>query len=163
MLALVDICCCCIWLPQVRATEPPESGSISVQCPVHKAVSITIDLTNPLDKPVTFKAFFNVPELVGPSRFQVPPGATGVYECYFAPLLLGSSDGIVRLINDEVRGGVAYQYILVFAPCNIAQHSSSMRTQLGRVLPLTSPTCPYMIEQPTSCDLHPSGCLTYYV
>jgi hypothetical protein len=76
---------------------------------VHKAVSITIDLTNPLDKPVTFKAFFNVPELVGPSRFQVPPGATGVYECYFAPLLLGSSDGIVRLINDEVRASYSLE------------------------------------------------------
>ena len=88
---------------QVKSSKPPEMGTIHVTCPVQKAVAIGITLTNPLDSPVTLRATYSLPELVGPARFNVAAGAESTFECYFAPLLLGKSQGEVTLVNEKVR------------------------------------------------------------
>jgi hypothetical protein len=121
---------------QVRATAPPESGVLSVSCPVRRVVAIFIPVCNPGNHPLVFRTSYSSPALVGPARVTVPPGGDGgsagggggseggtggsgsrpsndgsrgnstaaaaaVFECYFAPLTEGESEGIVRLVGEE--------------------------------------------------------------
>lgn len=89
-------------LLQVKATEPPDLGVIAVSCPVRQAAAIQVTLTNPTDKPLTLRAQYSCPSLVGPSSFAAPPKEPAVFECYYAPLLLKNEEGVVRLISHEV-------------------------------------------------------------
>jgi hypothetical protein len=82
-------------------------------------VAILIPVANPTDKPLVLRAQYSSPSLVGPSRATVPPGSGSgggggggafAFECYYAPLVEGEEEGVVRLVGDEagaLRGGAA--------------------------------------------------------
>jgi hypothetical protein len=86
----------------VRASEPPDLGTVTVSCAVRQAVAIQVSLTNPTDKPLSLRAHYSCPSLVGPASFVAPPQEPAVFECYYAPLLLRKEEGVVRLISQEV-------------------------------------------------------------
>lgn len=88
---------------QVRATEPPDLGTVAMSCAVRQAVAIRVSLTNPTDKPLSLRAQYSCASLVGPAGFVAPPQEPAVFECYYAPLLLRKEEGVVRLISQEVR------------------------------------------------------------
>lgn len=78
-------------------------GTVEVSCPVRKAVAIDISLNNPLDKPLHLQAIYSDAALVGPPSFVAAPGVPTSFECYYAPLMEGTSSGSIRLVSDEVR------------------------------------------------------------
>jgi len=97
----------------VRASPPPEAGALTVTCAVRRAVTISIPVSNPTDKPLVLRASYSSPALMGPARVTIPPsgvtsdggaGDASAFECYFAPLVEGESDGVVRLVSDEAGG-----------------------------------------------------------
>jgi hypothetical protein len=72
---------------------------------VRQAVAIQVSLTNPTDRPLSLRAHYSCPSLVGPPGFVAPPKEPSVFECFYAPLLLKKEEGVVRLISQEVRAG----------------------------------------------------------
>ncbi|KAF8055917.1 CFAP47 [Scenedesmus sp. PABB004] len=86
---------------EVRASEPPDLGLVSVACAVRQAVAIRVSLTNPSDKPLQLTAHYSCASLVGPGRFTAPPAGRCTFECFYAPLLPGREDGVLRLVSDE--------------------------------------------------------------
>lgn len=63
-----------------------------------------VSLTNPTDKPLHLRAVYGCCSLLGPSSFVAPagPGAETTFECYYAPLVQGSEEGVLRLVSKEV-------------------------------------------------------------
>lgn len=96
---------------EVRASEPPEVGSIRVATPVRTAVAISIPVRNPLDQEVTLSVHYSHPHvLLGPEQLLLAPRSrTGaqpsLLEVFFSPLVPGDVKGSVLLVNEEVRGG----------------------------------------------------------
>lgn len=74
-------------------------------------------MSNPGDRPLTLRAIYSTPALVGPARATVPPntvagpdgGGGGAFECYFAPLVEGEEEGVVRLVSEEAGAWVCHQ------------------------------------------------------
>jgi len=89
-------------LVQVRSSEPAHLGLIQVSCPVRQAMAIQVSLTNPTDKPLPLKVKYSTQSVVGPSSFVAPPGAPSIFECFYTPLLVGTEEGSLTMISNEV-------------------------------------------------------------
>lgn len=65
-----------------------------------------MSLTNPTDKPLQLRVVYGC-ALLGPATFVAPPGpgAVATFECYYAPLMEGTDEGVLRLVSREVRWG----------------------------------------------------------
>jgi hypothetical protein len=92
---------------QVRASEPPDQGTIDASCPVHQSLAIKFALTNPTAQPLALRAVYSCPSLLGPASFVAGPGAEAVFECFYAPLLEGRESGVLRLISKDVSVGTS--------------------------------------------------------
>jgi hypothetical protein len=73
---------------------------------------VQVSLTNPTDKPLHLRAVYGCCSLLGPSSFVAPagPGAETTFECYYAPLVQGSEEGVLRLVSKEVGVHACRQY-----------------------------------------------------
>jgi hypothetical protein len=63
-----------------------------------------VSLTNPTDKPLHLRAVYGAASLLGPASFVAPagPGTEATFECYYAPLLQDTEEGVLRLVSKEV-------------------------------------------------------------
>ena len=132
---------------QVRASPPPEAGALSVTCPVRRAVAIRIPVANPGAAPLALRASYSSPALVGPSKVAIPPGgggggdgvtgdgAGGGFECYFAPLVVGESEGTIRLVGEEAGAWRASRVFLLIAAGRSAPTRCSSATHVRAAAP----------------------------
>jgi hypothetical protein len=97
---------------EVRASEPPEVGTIKVQAAVRTAVAISIPVRNPLDEDLTLSVHYSHPaSLLGPHTLRLPArsktgGQPTHLEAFFSPLMPGETRGSILMVNEEVGGWV---------------------------------------------------------
>ncbi|GFR48569.1 hypothetical protein Agub_g10471, partial [Astrephomene gubernaculifera] len=88
---------------EVRASEPPEVGTIDVRATVRTAVAVSVPIANPLRKDMLLAVRYSDVALCGPATFALPSTQEPVsFEFYYAPLVPGSGTGSVVLVNDDV-------------------------------------------------------------
>lgn len=70
-----------------------------------------VSLINPTDKPLHLRAVYGCRSLLGPSKLVAPagPGTEATFECYYAALMQGREEGVLRLVSKEVSKRSFYQ------------------------------------------------------
>ncbi|PNW70067.1 hypothetical protein CHLRE_17g704300v5 [Chlamydomonas reinhardtii] len=88
---------------EVRASEPPEVGTIDVRATVRTAAAVTVGVVNPLRKDMELAVRYSEVALCGPPSISLPGSQEPVpFEFFYAPLVPGTSTGSVVLVNDDV-------------------------------------------------------------
>ncbi|EFJ49198.1 hypothetical protein VOLCADRAFT_90100 [Volvox carteri f. nagariensis] len=132
----------CWYTLEVRASEPPEVGTIDVRAAVRTAVVVCVTMSNPLRKDMELAVRYSDVALCGPAVVALPGTQEPVtFEFFFAPLVPGSSSGSVVLVNDDV-GEFRYLINMVADPAEPEQ-LPDMTAELGR-----SGRSPLVIENP---------------
>ncbi|GLI64998.1 hypothetical protein VaNZ11_008424 [Volvox africanus] len=132
----------CWFTLEVRASEPPEVGTIDVRAAVRTAVVVGVTMANPLRKDMELAVRYSDVALCGPSVVSLPGTQEPVnFEFFYAPLLPGTSSGSVILVNDDV-GEFRYLVNMTADPAPPDQ-LPDMTAELGR-----SSRSPLVIENP---------------
>lgn len=79
---------------EVRASEPPEVGTIDVRATVRTAAAVTVGVVNPLRKDMELAVRYSEVALCGPPSISLPGSQEPVpFEFFYAPLVPGTSTG----------------------------------------------------------------------
>jgi hypothetical protein len=72
-----------------------------------------VSVVNPTDKPLHLRAVYGCCSLLGPAKFVAPagPGTEAHFECYYAPLMQGKEEGVLRLVSKEVDNHSCHKHI----------------------------------------------------
>jgi hypothetical protein len=122
---------------------PPEpEDTIHVEAVVRQAVSISVELTNPLDEPAEFDADVRGKGLVGDPVLTLGPGETRDYDLLFSPLVPGRSKGSLTLSHPTA--GELWYVIEMRASQPDPEVLPQMRAPVGR-----RDRAPIVVENPT--------------
>ncbi len=85
------------------ATPPAPCGTLSLECPVRTQTSTKITLTNPLASDVTLKPSISSKQVtLSPEQVVLRAGSTSEVEVQYRPLLVGPSEGSLKLESAEL-------------------------------------------------------------
>lgn len=96
----------------VKATAPPVASTIALSGAVRQLVEHTLDVENPLDRPVTFAVACDVPDVFVPPSLTLGAGVTGVLSLGWRPLVQGTREGKLTLTSPEL-GAFTHKLSLV--------------------------------------------------
>ncbi|KAF6261116.1 hypothetical protein COO60DRAFT_1637017 [Scenedesmus sp. NREL 46B-D3] len=145
----------CWYSLEVRATEPPDLGTVNVSCAVRQAVAIQVSLTNPTDKPLSLRAHYSCPSLAGEFSWRISmealPGGPEQLPLLAAPL-----------------GRVAHHRLTIANPTGAEAHFVCSSSDAARfcVSPSNFAVAPQgtaevLLEyRPGSLGLQETGCVT---
>ena len=135
----------CWFAVEVRAAPPPEDGVIAVACPVRRAVAIRIPVVrrggasgggdgDGGGRPLVLRASYSSPALIGPACVTLAAGGGGgdgssgggdgeaeaFFECYFAPLVEGESEGAIKVVGGEA-GEHWWRVLMTATPAGVEE------------------------------------------
>uniref|UniRef100_A0A0G4F070 Calponin-homology (CH) domain-containing protein n=1 Tax=Chromera velia CCMP2878 TaxID=1169474 RepID=A0A0G4F070_9ALVE len=131
---------------ELNVAPPKPQKTLELRCNVRSAVSVGVQLSNPLDDNVTFDVTLTGEGLLGDSEFTLAPKESSTYELAFSPLLEGSSRAAAVFVSPKV-GEFWYDLILIADPPEPIS-VEPLQTELG--VPVTTKVS---IENPVGYEV----------
>eukprot|EP00775_Hariotina_reticulata_P008964 gene8964-9139_t len=115
---------------RLNSSIPEPVGLLVLECPVRSQTSTTISVTNPLAAPVTLKPNISSKQVsLRPEAPVLAAGSSTTLEVCFRPLLVGTSDALLRLDSQEL-GQYEWKMKLTGVPTN-PERSLAFNVPLG--------------------------------
>ena len=132
-----------VWYTLEVDVEAPSSlDVIDVRSEVRQAKVIDVELTNPLEFPVTLEVRAEGRGLNGSDTITLGANTTGSYELLFCPLVAGESEGSLVFTN-EMLGEFQYKLHLSAEPAaaiDLPEMTCELGDEVVRAIELTNPT-----------------------
>ncbi|KAJ3044775.1 Cilia- and flagella-associated protein 47 [Rhizophlyctis rosea] len=92
-----------VWyVVKLTVNPPPPEDALSISTTVRKAVGVELQLSNPLDRPVTYTAEIEGEGLIGSKDIQLAAKEEKIYVLTYAPLLSSNTTGRIKFMNPDI-------------------------------------------------------------